>query len=127
MKQKVIGVYMDHAAARLMEPGGNVVSSRVIKSSFTFEEKEYALSKSENVMHNKEHHEQLSYYKEIASFLKEYERVLVFGPGTAKNELHNFMKEDHAFDGVQIDIHASDKIQADEQEEFVKEYFSINN
>jgi stalled ribosome rescue protein Dom34 len=121
MKEKAIGVYI----ARLMEPGKNLVSSNVIKSSFTYEEKEYALSKSENVMHNKEQHEQSGYYKEIAEILREYDHVLLFGPGTAKNELHNLLKEDQAFTHITVDVQQSDKIQPDQQEEYVKDYFSV--
>lgn len=127
MTGKIIGVYLDHTHARLMEPVTNAFISQVIHSQFTHEEMEYALSKSENVMHHKEHGEQLQYYKEIMEHLKDGKTILLFGPTTAKNELYNLMRADDRFAGARIEVEQTDKIPVTQQEAFMKEHFKINH
>jgi stalled ribosome rescue protein Dom34 len=127
MDSKIIGIYLDHAQARLMEAVTNAVISQVILSQFTHEEMEYTLSKSENVMHNKEHGEQSQYYHEIMDHAKGARQILLFGPTKAKNELYNLMRADDRFAGARIEVEQTDKLQVDQQEEFMKEHFNINN
>lgn len=124
MKSKMIGVYMDHATARLIDPSGNPLG--LITSAFTHAEKEFALSKSENLMHNKEQGEQMGYYKEITDRLKEHDHILLFGPTTAKNELYNLLKGDHAFQDAEIDVQQTDKLHENLQDIFVKDHFTVN-
>ena len=123
MTDRIIGVYMDHAAARLIEPANGSFTSKVIKSLFDHEEKEFALSKSEHIMHNKEQHEQLDYYHEISDDLKSFDKILLFGPTKAKSELFNLLSDDLAFAGKQIEVKQTDKIQVQEQDNFVKDHF----
>jgi len=123
MNEKLVGVYLDHAAARLIEPAHGSVNSRVIISPFDHDEMEFALSKSEHVMHNKEHKEQLEYYREIGAGIKDYDKILLFGPTKAKNELYNLLTDDPAFAGKVISVKQTDKIQVDEQENFVRDHF----
>ncbi len=127
MKERVSGVYMDHSAARILEPSSSELVSKIILSNFTHEEMQYALSKSENIMHNKERGEEKAYYQEIMEQLKGSNRILLFGPTHAKDELLNLLKEDVHFAGVQIEVKQTDKIQPDQQEVFVKEHFKIKN
>jgi len=48
---------MDHQTAHLMEFTTDPIQTTTIDSAFTHEEKEQTLSRSENLMHNKEQHE----------------------------------------------------------------------
>lgn len=118
---------MDHVAARILEPSSNGIVSKIILSTFTHEEMEYTLSKSENVMHNKEKGEQKAYYQEIMKQLKGSKRILLFGPTHAKDELLNLLSGDVHFVGVRIEVKQTDKIQPDEQEKFLKAHYKINN
>jgi stalled ribosome rescue protein Dom34 len=127
MDSKIIGIYLDHAHARLMESVSNALISQVIHSRFTHEEMEYTLSKSENVMHNKEQTEQTQYYEEIMNHIKDAKRILLFGPTTAKKELYNLMRDDDRFAGARIEVADTDKIQPNEQEDFLKEHFKMIN
>lgn len=85
------------------------------------------LSKGQKAMHNKEQHEQLAYYKEIAAVIKNYEEVLLFGPTDAKKELVNILKEDHHFDKIKIEIKDAGKMTENQRNAFVKEYFLTHN
>ena len=54
---------MDHSKAHLVELIGPSEATKTIESTFSSQDKEHSMSKSENVMHNKEQHEQDAYYK----------------------------------------------------------------
>jgi len=123
MKTKQIGICMDHATANLMELTSGDMETKTINSKFTHEEKEDALHNGEKVMHHKEQHEQIAYYKEIAAVIKNYKEVLLFGPTDAKSELLNLLKADHHFDKINIETKQADKMTENQQHAFVKEYF----
>lgn len=123
MKTKQIGIWMDHANANLMELTSGNMETKTINSTFTHQEKENTLHKGEKALHHKEQHEQLAYYKEIASVIKDYEEVLLFGPTNAKTELLNLLKADRHFDKINIETRQVDKMSENQQHAFVKEYF----
>ena len=121
---KNIGIWMDHASAHLMEFTTDPIQTTIITSKFTHQEKEHSLSKSENLMHNKEQHQQTDYYKEIGAVIKKYEAVLLFGPTDAKVELLNLLRKDHLFEKIKIETRQTDKMTEHQEHAFVKEYFS---
>ena len=123
MKTKQMGICMDHATANLMELTSGDMETKTINSKFTHEQKEDTLHKGEKVMHHKEQHVLLGYYKEIAAVIKNYEEVLIFGPTDAKSELLNLLKADHHFDKINIETKQADKMTENQQHAFVKEYF----
>ena len=114
---------MDHASAHLMELTSGDMETKIINSTFTNEEKEKTLHKGEKAMHHKEQHERLAYFKEIAAVIKDYEKVLLFGPTDAKTELLNLLKADHHFDKINIETRRADKMTENQQHAFVKAYF----
>lgn len=122
--KKNMGIWMDHSAAHLMEFVNNTIVTNIVTSEFTHEEKAHALSKNENLMHNKEQHEQTKYYKKIGDAIKDCEKVVLFGPTTAKNELLNLLKEDHHFEKIKIDVKHADKMTENQQHAFVRTHFS---
>ena len=58
---KNLGIWMDHSTAHLMEFTTDPIETKTIDSSFTHQEKEQALGRSENLLHNKEQHQQSEY------------------------------------------------------------------
>jgi len=115
---------MDHATAHLMEFTTDPILSTTIGSKFTHGEKEEAISKSEHLMHNKERHEQSAYYKGLASEIRKYDDVVLFGPTDAKVELYNLLKTDHNFTTIKIEVVNTDKMTEPQQHAFVREHFS---
>jgi len=120
---KSLGIWMDHASAHVIEFADPMVTN-IVTSGFTHEEKEESFIKNENLMHNKEQHEQGAYYKALANIIKNYEEVILFGPTNAKAELHNLLKEDHLFANIQIQVKQADKMTENQQHAFVREHFS---
>ena len=115
---------MDHSHAHAMTLANGTIITETIASAFTTDEKEATLSKSENIMHNKEQQQTGSYYKRIGDVIKHYEQVVIFGPTNAKNELANLLKEDHHFDNIEIELKPSDKMSDHQMQTFVKDYFA---
>ena len=123
-KAKNLGIWMDHSNAHLMEFTSGTMATDLIASKFTHEEKGQSLEKSENLMHNKEQHEQSDYYKKLGEVIKNYEEVVLFGPTNAKMELFNILKADHLFAKIKIEVQQADKMTENQQHAFVREYFS---
>ncbi|MCE9539645.1 MAG: hypothetical protein K8R85_10555 [Bacteroidetes bacterium] len=115
---------MDHSNAHLMEFTTDPIETKIVSSKFTHEERENSLGKSENVMHNKEQHHQAEYFKTLAEVIKDYEKVILFGPTDAKVELFNVLKTDHRFAKTKIEVKQSDKMTENQKHAFVREYFS---
>ncbi len=123
--KKQSGVWMDHSNAHIMSLNGHQITSTRIESGFTHKDKEFALSKNENLMHNKERQEQSSYYQLISKALLENDEILLFGPTEAKNELANLLKADQHFSKSKITIKSSDKLSENEQHAFVKKHYNV--
>ena len=120
---KHIGVWMDHSVANIIPLTNNTITTDSIRSEFTHEEKEQSMNKSENLMHNKEQHQQASYYSKIKDVIKDYNDIVLFGPTTAKLELYNLLKMDHHFENIKIEIKQADKMTENQQHAFVRNYF----
>ena len=127
MTSKNLGIFMDHANARLIEFSVEPLEITTISSDFTHEEKIDTLANSEHTMHNEEQQQQHAFYKKLGNVVKEYTHVLLFGPTNAKVELLNILKEDHAFDNIKINVADSDKMTENQQYAFVKYYFENPN
>ncbi len=121
---KQIGIWMDHSSAHLIEFTGGPMTTTIIESTFTHDQKEESLSKSENLMHNKEQHKHAEYYKKIGETIKHYNEILLFGPTDAKLELCNLLKADHQFANIKIETKSADKMSEHQQQAFVKEHFA---
>jgi len=122
--KRKIGIWMDNSSAHLMEFTSEAIETKTIESKFSHEAKVHSLSKSEDLMHNKEQHLQSDYFKKLAEVIKKYDEVLLFGPTNAKSELHNILKDDHLFEKIKIEVKSSDKLTENQQHAFVKDHFS---
>ncbi|MEI8137447.1 MAG: hypothetical protein WCH21_09015 [Bacteroidota bacterium] len=123
--KKQIGIWMDHSIAHLMEPKDNGIITSSVKSDFTYQVKQHALNKNENLMHNKEQHMQSGYYHKIKEAIKNHKEVLLFGPTSAKDELSNLLKTDHHFENIKVDVKHADKMTENQQHAFVKKHFQL--
>ena len=119
-----LGIWMDHSSAHLMEFTTDPIKTNIILSEFTHEEKEAALNKSENLMHNKEQHQQSKYYKKLGDSIKDYDEVFLFGPTDAKMELLNFLRTDNKYSKIKITMKQTDKMTENQEHAFVREHFS---
>jgi sigma54-dependent transcription regulator len=119
-----LGIWLDHSIAYLTEYNGDTIEKETVKSTFTHQNKEETLNRSESSMHNKEQQTQRLYYQELAEIIKKYDEILLFGPTDAKLELFNMLKEDHRFDDINIEVENADKMTENQQHAFIKLHFS---
>lgn len=119
-----LGIWMDHSNAYVTEFTTEPMSTQKISSAFTHQEKVSSMAKSEALSHHKEQHEQSAFYKALGEYISAFDRVLLFGPTNAKKELSNILKANHHFDKVIIHVENADKMTEQEQQLFIKKYFS---
>ncbi len=122
--KKQLGIWMDHSIANLMEYSSIYIETKSISADFNHQEKEESLSRSENIMHNKEQHLEMDFFKRISAEIIKYDDVLLFGPTNAKAALFNILKEDKHFDKIKISVLPSDKLTDNQQVAFVRDYFT---
>jgi hypothetical protein len=122
-KNKFLGIWMDHSDAYLMELINDTIITKSIVSETDHKEREDKWDGHEKGIHTKEQHQQLSYYKKLRDAIIEYQKVVIFGPTDAKNELFNLLKADHLFEGIKIEVLNSDKMTESQMHTFVREYF----
>jgi len=115
---------MDHSRARLIEFTNFSFSSRIIMSDFNHDEKTKSLEKSENLMHNKEQHQQSEYFKKIADKIQDFNDIVLFGPTDAKTELFNILKKNHRFSNINIEVMPTDNMTENQQHVFVRTHFT---
>ncbi|TRX43142.1 hypothetical protein [Flavobacterium restrictum] len=120
---KKLGIWMDHSNAHLIEFSSEVKETKTITSDFTFQDKVETLQRSESEMHNKEQHKHATFYKNLAAVIQNFDEVLLFGPTDAKVELFHFLKKDHKYDTIIIEVKNADKMTDTEQHHFVRDYF----
>jgi stalled ribosome rescue protein Dom34 len=123
-RRKTLGIWMDHSMAHLMEFTSKHFEIETIESKLSNQEKIASLAKSENSNFSKERKQLFEYYKKIGETIKNYKRVILFGPTDAKIELFDLLSEDTRFLKIKFEIKDTDKMDANQQHNFVKEYFS---
>jgi hypothetical protein len=121
-----VGIWMDHAQANVIAYSNDLMTTRTLDSTFDHQGKEDSLKRSEQLMHNKEQHEEAEYYKKIAAVIQQYDDVLLFGPTDAKLELVNILKADHRFAKIKIEVQPADKMTENEQHAFVRDHFAVH-
>jgi len=121
---KRLGIWMDHSNAFLMELKNDTILTNCVVSELSDHESEFNFYKGEKLIHKKQQHLQLSYYKKLGDIIKKYQEVVLFGPTDAKNELINLLKTDHLFEDIKIEVINSDKMTEDQMQTFVREYFN---
>jgi stalled ribosome rescue protein Dom34 len=122
--EKGLGIWLDHQDAHLMEFSSDPIVTETLVSPFTHIEKESTLGRSENLMHRKEQHEEAEYYKELGKIILKYTEVVLFGPTDAKHELFNYLRKDHRFNEIEIDVVSADKMTENQQHAFVRDFFT---
>jgi hypothetical protein len=120
---KQLGIWMDHSNAFLLEIVNDTIETNSVVSELSDPEAEFNFYKGEKLIHKKEQHLQLSYYKKVGEIIKKYQEVVLFGPTDAKNELLNLLKTDHLFEDIKIEVINSGKMTESQMQTFVREYF----
>ena len=120
---KRLGIWMDHAVARLMEYNVENINIQTITSDASHLDNQERVQHSESLLHNKESQVVRAYYNSLIAVIKDYDQVVLFGPTTAKTELYNLIREEHKYDKIKIETKPADKMSFEEQHIFILDYF----
>jgi hypothetical protein len=60
----------------------------------------------------------------LGDVILDYEKVVLFGPTDAKNELLNLLLDNHLYDNIKIAVKPTDKMTESQMSVFVKDYFN---
>ncbi|TBX68721.1 hypothetical protein EZL74_07965 [Flavobacterium silvisoli] len=120
---KRVGVWMDHATARVMEYHTEEQRIKLVTADHKGLDNQEGLQHSESLLHHKENQSIKAFYKDILNILKDYDEIVLFGPTEAKNELYNLIREEHKYDHLKIATLPADKMSYEEQHDFVVHYF----
>ncbi len=121
---KRIGIFMDHSLAHIIEFDSNNSKPRIVVSDFTNDVKKESLTHGESTMHNKEQDSLRKYYNKLSDIIKDYNKIILFGPTNAKLELFNLLKLNHDFDNIEIETINTVNMSEKQQNSFVTDYFT---
>jgi hypothetical protein len=74
-----LGIWLDHSNAYLMEFTNDAILTNRVVSELSNQEAELNHYKGEKLIHKKEQHLQINYYKKIGDIIKKYQEVVLFG------------------------------------------------
>lgn len=84
------------------------------------------LKKGDADLPDKEQLELLNYYKEIGDAVAAYQYVMLFGPTNAKTELQTILSHDKRFADTEIAIKITEKLDHNQQLDFINDCFYID-
>jgi stalled ribosome rescue protein Dom34 len=114
---------MDYSIAHLIEFSENPIEIKTIESKFSSKEKGNGLAIGENHMHSRERQYKNDYFKQITNELLVFDKILLFGPTHAKNELYNQLIEDNRFSNSKIYQKETSKMSLNQRNKFINDYF----
>ena len=120
---KQLAIYIDNSNAFLMELINKMIVSRNIEFEFKEKGKNFPKKDDEKAHNQIKHHLPSAYYLEICDIIRNYNRVVLFGPNEAKNELFSLLEFDHSFDTIKIKNENSEAMSEPEMHKFVKKIY----
>lgn len=120
---KKMGIWMDYSMAYLMEFTSNPFEIKTVEST-SFDTSTIYPINTLPILLEKRKRLLFSYYNKIAREINNYDRIILFGPTNAKIEFFDVLSEDERFLKTKIEITNTDQMNAAEQHQFIKNYFS---
>lgn len=114
---------MDYSMAYLMELTSNPFEIKTVEST-SFDTSTIYPINTLPILLEKRKRLLFSYYNKIAREINNYDRIILFGPTNAKIEFFDVLSEDERFLKTKIEITNTDQMNAAEQHQFIKNYFS---
>lgn len=132
-----VGVWLDHAKAHFIDfsKGPAIVetvySEKESNTRYAGEHGNatklvgYRVTNNEHHAHNRSGEILHHYYKTLTDRLKAYDRIYLFGPTVAKEELYNLLKKDSNFSKKEIEVKSADNLTENQMVAEVKAFFGV--
>lgn len=132
---KNIGVFLDHSVAKFINPATDQIEFEITNSLSGHERipgqttagtKTGRISSSGNEYHEQKRRQQAlyNYFREIALFLRNYEKVYLFGPTTAREEFIHFLQKQHSQRPPELDTEKTDYMSSRQLLAKVRQHFN---
>lgn len=116
------GVWMDHHKAIFIaseNEAGYAILDKVKAG-------QYHGDKGEHASNNAEKTDNRTYFKHIANLLLKYDEILIFGPGKAQEEFHNFLNDNSRFANKKITLNSAGQISDNQMIAVVRDFFDAS-
>jgi hypothetical protein len=129
---KQLGIWMDHASAKLVEQDGRVneITSNISKHERIPGESgdgtklgNFRSTNNEFHKHNIEINELHSYFDQLYNALSTFNDIVIFGPSTAHDEFANYIIEKHKHFPGKITLAKTDYLTENQLVQYVKKHF----
>lgn len=135
---KQVGVWIDHSKAHLIGyKKGNAVLIETVNSPYEtmkryegesddktrFSPNPEHASNNEHKKNNIAQNELNEYFKMMESKLYGFDDILIFGPGTVKDQMRNRLRENKAFSGKWLSVASSDKLTENQLLAYVRDFY----
>ncbi|GDX51213.1 hypothetical protein LBMAG27_02600 [Bacteroidota bacterium] len=122
--KKLAGVWLDHKEALIL-----TTDDHKNHGEFAIREKvqevHHSTSGGEHRQHNSEKGITHHYFNAVSDKLKEYDEILLIGPGTAQEELKNMMSADHQFSNKKISIESAEHLSENQLVARITNHFQL--
>jgi hypothetical protein len=108
-----------------MEFTSNQFVIKTIESKFIPHNNGQNLAWPENFIRTIEQQHLIDYYNKLGEVIKDYKRVILFGPNNAKVELFDVLSEDERFIKIKVEIKKDEKMTENQKNDFIRTYNSI--
>ena len=134
---KRIGVWLDHTRAHFVDISKGPA---IVETAFSAKESELRYkgetgngtqlgnnrkTNNESHIHNREQMIMDEYYKMLMDRLRNYDDILLFGPTSAKDELHNKMSADKHFASKSIHVASADQLTENQMVAQVRKFYHL--
>jgi hypothetical protein len=135
MKKKIIGLWLDHTEARLIDPKNLNSEPKIIRSMINAKKHipgetadgtrlgNNRSTNDESHKHYREQNELHTYYKTVAASLAGFDDILIFGPTTAKKELQNYLLNEKSFADKKITVEPADYLTENQMAARVRDFY----
>ncbi len=121
--KKVVGIFIDHKEASIINtPDHSNKGEFSIQA--TIHNKHHGDHGSNERTHNqKAANEMHKYFEEISNHLQEFDAILLFGFGTAQEQMRHFLTDHKSFQNKEIIVKSGDHMTDNEMIAFVRNTF----
>lgn len=120
--KKLVAVWLDHKHAQLLStPDGTLDGTVAVQDRVSTPERHGG--GSESAIHNAQRADLEHYWKELGHKLEAYDEIMLFGTGTAQEQLRNHLAADSRFRHKHVEVENDDRLSEREMLDHAKAFF----
>jgi stalled ribosome rescue protein Dom34 len=122
---KKIEIWMDHSIAYIMEFTSNTFEIKTIESKIIIHDNEVNLIAHDKKTDRNKKSNLFTYYNAISEAIKNYKKIVLFGPKQVNMEFFDVLSEDTRFLKTKVEIKETENLNSKEQYDFIRNHCAI--